>query len=386
MVLYRKLPVEVTWPGKVKKEKKKQKERAPKQHPELRQQEQTAWKLDLEQMTPEKKRRRRAVQRQTRAAVVEAAGGSSSLREAAVGPATRQRYQNLWKTFLAWKNPQHFRDIDQALEAYLQELYLQGEDLSVGNYVVAAVLHRQPELRAKGCLARAQQALKGWRNLHPPKSRMPLPYEVICLVVVTAIQQGKLEEALAILLTFFLYLRPTEFQQLRVQDVVKPVRRGGKAYRHWSILLHPMEEGIPSKTKQWDEALTLDLAHMASLGPAMSTVLRLGQRGKRELAFSVTSLELNNMLEEQWPRLQLQSLGNPHMYRLRHGGATYELANGLRSLQEVQLRGRWKAVKSLKNYEKGGRLAQLFGSLDEEVQQRCVDASLQLDRVLRSLH
>lgn len=234
---------------------------------------------------------------------------------------------------------------------------MNGEDLSLGNYVVAAVLHRHPELRERGWLARAQQSLKGWRKLCPPKSRMPLPYEAVCLVALTAIRQGLVQEALAMLLTFGLYLRPTEFQHLRVQDIVKPVKKGAKVYKYWSVLLHPLEEGVPSKAQQWDEALTMDLDHLASLGPAMSKTLQLAKRSRNEIAFNVTSTDVNNVLQNLWPVLQLESLGAPHMYRLRHGGATFELANGMRSLQEVQLRGRWKALKSLKNYEKGGRLA-----------------------------
>ena len=162
-------------------------------------------------------------------------------------------------------------------------------------------------------------------------------------------------------------------------------KKGAKVYKYWSVLLHPLEEGVPSKAQQWDEALTMDLDHLASLGPAMSKTLQLAKRSRNEIAFNVTSTDVNNVLQNLWPVLQLESLGAPHMYRLRHGGATFELANGMRSLQEVQLRGRWKALKSLKNYEKGGRLAQLFGSLSDSVQKQCVEASQQIHRELRNL-
>jgi hypothetical protein len=118
----------------------------------------------------------------------------------------------------------------------------------------------------------------------------------------------------------------------------------------------------------------------------MGRVLGLQRRPKNQLSFTTSSQEVTEFMTHMWPQNGLQPIGEPHMYRLRHGGATYKLANKLRSLQEVQLRGRWKALKSLKNYEKGGRLAQMFGSLSEATRQRCIEAVQSLDRHLRNLH
>lgn len=106
---------------------------------------------------------------------------------------------------------------------YLEELYLGGEDLSVGNYVVAAVNYHRPDLRGAVNLPRTHQSLKGWRTLCPPRSRMPIPYEVICLLAREALLKGKIEICLVLLLNFFCYLRPTEFEKIRVCDIVAPV-------------------------------------------------------------------------------------------------------------------------------------------------------------------
>lgn len=298
---------------------------------------------------------------------------------------TRLRYEKMKNDFEVWSQQHSHPDMFDALEAYLDALYLNGEDLSIGTYTVAAITHLSPELKMDPRMAKIQQSLKGWRRLSPPRSRMPLPFEAVALVALTAIKDGLVQLALAMLLTFVLYLRPTEFELMRVADIVRPVPGGRAVYKYWSVLLHPLEEGVPSKTQQWDESLTLDLPHMEQLGPAMSRVLKLQTRAKDELAFNVTSKEINDYLVAQWEPLKLTGLGAPHMYRLRHGGATHELANHLRALQEVQLRGRWMSVKSLKNYEKGGRLAQLFGNLPKSVQKKCIHATKQLKVELRRL-
>ena len=124
------------------------------------------------------------------------------------------------------------------------------------------------------------------------------------------------------------------------------MKKGGPIYQFWSILLHPQEEGVPSKTQQWDEALTLDLAYHSYLGPAMDRHLRLRSRSRSSKAFTVEMKEVNDFMLDRWKHHNLQVLKKPHLYRLRHGGASHELGGKLRTIQEVQIRGRWLCAKS----------------------------------------
>lgn len=192
---------------------------------------------------------------------------------------------------LRLKNPEH---LDLALESYLNHVYHQGEDLAVGNYVVAAVGFFNPTMRGKDHLPKTMQCLKGWRKLCPPRSRMPLPFEVVALLAVTAANEEKFEVGLVLLLTFFLYMRPSEFTKIRVQDIVCPVKKAPGSYKKWSILLHPIEEGVPSKTEQWDEMLALDLPYQQFVGPALSSHLGLTLGNKTQKAFRVTPTEVNH--------------------------------------------------------------------------------------------
>lgn len=208
---------------------------------------------------------------------------------------------------------------------------------------------------------------------------MPIPFEVVALMAVEAKKSNKIETGLVLLLSYMLYLRPGEFTKIRVCDVVRPVPRGGPLHQHWGFVLHPQEEGIPSKTAQWDEALTLDLPYQSFLGKAIDTAMRLKSRPPTEKVFGVTTQQVNQFMQQQ--RQNLESLNPPHLYRLRHGGASFELGGRLSPITEVQIRGRWETIRSLKNYEKGSRLSQLFGSLSEAKQTECIAATEQLATV-----
>lgn len=85
--------------------------------------------------------------------------------------------------------------------------------------------------------------------------------------------------------------------------------------------------------------LTLDLPHRQFLGPALTKILDLPSRAKDELAFRVTLEEINDFVEMQWKALKLISLGPPHLYRLRHGGASFEAAGKFRDMVGIQALG-----------------------------------------------
>lgn len=326
------------------------------------------WDIELEENKSRSKKSRRAARRQ---AVAAPEGEMGLLRSASVSKVTKERYEKMFGALEDFARRGRLEmasreDVDAVASLFLENKYLEGEDMSMGSYAVAAITHFRPDLKGPHGLPRTQQALKGWRKLCPPRSRMPLPFEVVALLATHAYKKKLVEVALVLLLNFFLYLRPTEYRGLRVGDVVKPLKRGRGAYKWWSFLLHPTELGVPSKTEQWDESLTLDLAYQQFLGPAIYVMMNLKKRPKEEWVFSVLPQDLTQFMEQSWQELNLSPLGEPHLYRLRHGGASHEAGSHLRTIGEVQVRGRWQTMKSVKNYEKGGRITQLFAALAED--------------------
>ena len=82
-----------------------------------------------------------------------------------------------------------------------------------------------------------------------------MPWEAFAAIVLwlaTVKQQRQL--ALCLLVAYHAYLRPIDLFSLRVHQVVRPVRRSRSA-RSWSLVLHPQEAGVPSKTGAFDESL-----------------------------------------------------------------------------------------------------------------------------------
>ena len=123
----------------------------------------------------------------------------------------------------------------------------------------------------------------------------------------------------------------------------------------------------------------LDLDYHRGLCEAIHRCLKLGTRSSQEPAFNL------NFLAECSRELSLKPLGHLHMYRLRHGEASHDFAAKHRDLAAIQMRGRWKSAASVRRYQKGGRLAQLFNSLKPDVRKRATQAAEDLPNTLRRL-
>ena len=54
-------------------------------------------------------------------------------------------------------------------------------------------------------------------------------------------------------------------------------------------------------------------------------------------------------------------------YQCRHGGPSRDIQMKLRSLEEAQKRGHWKAQSSLRNFEKLGRLHKVVAAVPEAI-------------------
>ena len=132
--------------------------------------------------------------------------------------------------------------------------------------------------------------------------------------------------------------------------------------------------GHSSKTMEFDETLELDLPYHDNVGEALARVAAVGSRDPEEVLFKHSLRDLARFLERGAEALHLQALGPLHPYRLRHGGASHDFSLGLRDLPAIQLRGRWRSAASVRRYQKGGRLAQLFAGLPGEVQRAALKA------------
>jgi hypothetical protein len=295
-----------------------------------------------------------------------------------------ERYRARCRSLLAF--PSIESEHDALLEEMLNELFMDGEDLSMGNTLVAAVGFFLPYLskRGGGRLPLTGQALRGWKVLCPPRSRLPLPWEVVALLVMELLDRGSKEIALCLLVTFELYLRPGEPHKLRVADLIRPLseKTGRDQY---AFVLNPIEVGVPSKTGEFDDALLLDLPRHQAVGPAVHEMLlerfgaalnepldRLSGIGALPL-FSCSQLEVSLAVAQVDKELNLaKALGKLHMHRVRHSSASHDYLVQARSLVDIRRRGRWKSFASVRRYEKSGRVAELLQKLPADLRNHAV--------------
>ena len=77
-------------------------------------------------------------------------------------------------------------------------------------------------------------------------------------------------------------------------------------------------------------------------------------------------------------------LGVVHLYQLRHGGASHDYASGLRSLEDVRRRGRWRSWDSVRRYEKGSRIGQVLLKLPEAIRGHALCCERSLGAIVRN--
>lgn len=249
------------------------------------------------------------------------------LQEASVSETSLQAYSTHWesmKPFMQKGNGKlkPAKEVDRLLSNYLEELCMDGEDLSSAQYAVAALQFLNPDLKSPGVqkLPQAKQSLKGWKRLAPGKSRMPVPWEVTCLLVMHALEKRLKHLAFHMLVMFTLYLRPTEALRLRKCDVVPPASRRKRAYQRWTFVLHPHEVN-PCRYLQMDQDYHRGIAE------ALMRWVNSSQTSDKDAIFNHRNLDLNQFLEESQKKLCLQKIGKIQCYRFRHGGASHDVAN-----------------------------------------------------------
>ena len=93
------------------------------------------------------------------------------------------------------------------------------------------------------------------------------------------------------------------------------------------------------------------------------------QRQKSGLLIDATQQQVNTFIRDFWRRHGLDKIGLPHLYRLRHAGASVGLAQNQVNRNTLQRALRHQAPRSTRRYEKGGRLSQMTAKLPEHVVQ-----------------
>ena len=250
--------------------------------------------------------------------------------------------------------------VDAKIVEYMTQIYEQGASSSHGGYILAAWQAIFPQYGRYGNLSlpRAHRALQGWRKQRPSLSRPPHAWPVVAGMAVRAAQRHSTLMAKWILVSFSSYTRPGESLTLRGQDFVAPVA----GIRYWSLLIKAQDLLVAGKTGEFDDSVVWDSPALKFLEKDFARWQRLGAAipwtfGYNEVLATVKQCALD-----------LQVVGFTP-YSLRHSGASHDTIHKIRSLQEVQKRGRWRAHRSVTRYEKGGRVGAEYVKIPRESRQ-----------------
>ncbi|CAK0833186.1 unnamed protein product, partial [Prorocentrum cordatum] len=230
---------------------------------------------------------------------------------------------------------------DHDVSDWMNEQYMEGFDHWRGANVLAAIAWADSRLGRAGSHGppQSRQALKGWRNLTPAASRLPLSVEVVFAIAMELLAMGRWGMATCAMLSLAFLM---------------------------SLVLHPLEDetSLHSKTGEFDESFLLDLDEDQCLGPLCQRLIQ--SRDPQEPLFAFSQAEFARCFKRAGARLMLQRPPPPRI--LRHSGASRDFAEQRRTLVGVKRRGRWRTDASARRYEKGGRLGSEFAKLPARLQ------------------
>jgi hypothetical protein len=276
-------------------------------------------------------------------------------------------------------------EVDKALEKYFESLYIQGFSQYTASCTLCgwAFLHPTMSTKPRHHFPLAKAALKGWKNLEPGGSKDPCPYEVALLIAGWMLDSGFVYMAAFVVLCFDTYVRPGIMSLLRRSNILTPSSHVHVGYKHWSLVLSPSTEGQPTKVGEYDDSLIVGSKGREWISKVLEKFWRATAPNAMLFPFSLREVEAKFKLASV--ALGLESLKlTPHT--LRHGGPSHDIYFELRSLAEVQRRGCWKALASVKRYEKHACLQRQLNKLTPAQQEAARRASLSVPaRLLRML-
>ena len=294
-----------------------------------------------------------------RASFVAAAAGKNFLHKASVSSRTRRVYEqyvgDVVAAFGEQLDDQTPHDhLDHVLDKYLNRMFQDGAGASEARLCLYGIAwHCRQPTRSPEVLPLAKMAMKGFTRLDPDKSKDPGPWETALIIAAHSLAHHPCggDVAASILCQFDMYLRPSEMNAIKKQDVLPPRGR----YRSWSVIIAPSTELRTTKTLQQDD--TLIIADTSKERAWLTAVIRaLVHRATSDCSrlLQLDPQAVARLMKISAHRLGLEPLAlTPHSWR--HGGASVDALAGV-DITTIQRRGRWQCISSVRRYEKHGKL------------------------------
>ena len=202
----------------------------------------------------------------------------------AVGPAARAMYLGAVAKFESWAGRRLARAapvnddrlLDSLLADYIDSVFAQELSVTMARNTLHGLIFLHGLPKGKTTLPRARMALSGFLTVQPALSRDPCPWEAaVVLIMWLCSEPHELMSCLAglaFLLSFDLYLRPSETLALCKTAVVPPVGR----MKQWAVIVAPQGSRAPSKNKEYDDTVHASNAGAGRelVGPVLSWLSR----------------------------------------------------------------------------------------------------------------
>ena len=291
---------------------------------------------------------------------MERVGQATFLEASSVSRSTRETYEKAVREFCLWcrlrgEELKEDAKVDGEMVKFMNAMYQEGHRSWKGERVFAGLLCLAPQFGRFGeaHLPRTMRALKGWRRLTPSFSRKPLVWACWAALATELYRMGEPLLGVLVLISVEAYLRPSEALSLRPENFLAPTKQ---AVDHWVIILFPQAGMKRSKVGEADDTVALDSGRMEW----MSEVYRV--LSNREAGRKIWDLKYSSFAQAfRRAALNLDLEAVP--YQMRHSGASIDRALSTRSLDSIAKRGRWMAQKSVRRYEKMGRLNETWQEL-----------------------
>ena len=283
-----------------------------------------------------------------------------SLQASKVKPKTLELYSDAVGKFLAWaskaKVGTHTHSLaDNGICRYLHKLCEDGATYTQASYTVFGwiLLKSRDHLPDKLKLPVSRQALKGWKSRYPGKSKAGIDLALWDLIALQCCRQKHFLAACGILIQSDSYLRPRELFQLTMDHLIPPRQNHSK--KSWGLMVGLFETGVPTKAGEFDDCVILNTASRMDVNQVVAGLSKRRLSNWERLLSPLTLDQYNRQIKLAADQVGLGHL-NLSAHFLRHSGPSHDIYHGLRSLPEVQLRGRWRAPNSVSRYRKPGRM------------------------------
>lgn len=206
-----------------------------------------------------------------------------------------------------------------------------------------------PELRTH--LFYSVRAMKSWEKIVPGGEGGPIAEEGIWCVMCDCFREGLLLQGVLCALSYDCYLRSSDWAGLQEGD-------GTCTRQSVSLVFGVQERGASAKTGI-NQGVVISRGWIAEM---VEEVLKLTAVGAP--MFPISQPKFRAQFQKLWRRRGKKVRA---VHDLRHSGAAEDVAQGRRTLDGVQRRGRWRHLSACTRYTKTFLIARSRGMLGEEM-------------------